>query len=762
MNAENARVSDVAEEALKQIEEIEALMKADTDEDAFAKYLRSGEDLKSVVDQHDSELKQLSSQYIDDHVKQVENIVQLYNELNACDQKIEDFEEEIVTFLRNLEESANDIVLMQQNTETLVRSVSHRRQVSNKIHEVYAALQECDTFCEDIANKEVDRSFLASLREIDHKLLFLSKNKSLQGSAVDNELRPKLKTAAKKAGDKLHKYLTKKMEALASCTTLAEVESAQQSLEQSSQYAYRFLLLYNAPVANDIAKLYINTMVQMYTNHVRTALREVTDAAEVHAHPLNPIVTADELTSILSNRDTGSPKGCQVQAAPLHFPGKVLSTRDRSISQHVRSDAASRVRTLKEATFEENVLPLREIRVRYSKLYFDEKVKEVLNKCDSWTWRFAHFLQQLVNICSSECTFISNFFCIPNESDEAGDFNVAESIARSVLGRVIQTVETALPQEMVLVLNRSSVLASLRFLEVAKQYLCTSLDPVPLVLLSGVLEMTKACLKNNIRTFIRNDTEVLPVVEGLKLSLFQTAPDDSSSTDALITAGKSYLLTLGPHPVVCRVFDVLGQVEYLNCAPFRCETFSGGATDIYDPNVLKYTDQSVPVFLGFISTLAKRHKSRLAQCLFVCNNLYFVFFSLQQISRRNPIPESLAVKDEKETPFIASAGTVTAIEERLQTAFRDFIRVEAGANATESFDYIFSVVQKAEDQLGEAFFADAGATEGKRLPSDLTEERIRTAVTRFGQKHESEMTSSIKRLKSLTTSVFDNYKAVMG
>ncbi|KPI87079.1 hypothetical protein ABL78_3841 [Leptomonas seymouri] len=640
MNNSVGNEAENAELALYRLEEIDELLGGATgDEDdsqsaTLAQYLRSGQDLESTLRQHDQQLKDLRDDYIKATKGQADAIAQLYHEFSACEQHIVDFDEEILSFQRKLEGNANDIVFMQQQTDGLVRKVNNRRQVSNKINTVYNALQKCESFCDVISNKDVDANYLANLRELDRRLAFLSGNKALQHSAVDNEIRPKLTAAAHKAGDKLQRFLTKKI--LALTEDPARTAEEQQNLEQSAQFAFHFLQLYNPPVAKEVTKLYVKFMSDFYVKQFRHLLSQFSEASEVHADPLEPLVTTEEVRDIMSNRDSGSPPGNQVNPASVSFPGRTLARRERSVSQHMRGltdfvptgntgsvPKADSLRMLRAATFEDTVKAVSSLDVRYGKLHVESAIAAQLDRCNSWSWQFVRCFQSLVNRCESECCFIGNFFCVAGDVEGGEDYTNAEHIARAVLGRAVSNVEVSIVEDLPLVMERAEVLAGLRVLESVKQHLCTSLDPIPLLLVSSVLEISKAALRNSLRTAFKNDELALAFLPTLKLSPFYRATA-SGAAWAEILGNKSYCATLGPHPLVCRVCGVLGQLEYLNTVAVKSAAFSGDTQRSFDPAVATFVKNALGYVMSFIQQLKMRHPSVLAQQVFTCVNVYTV------------------------------------------------------------------------------------------------------------------------------------------
>nr|CAJ2472040.1 unnamed protein product [Leishmania braziliensis] len=753
--------TETAELVLFRLEEIDELLAAvNSDEDdsqatTLAQYLRRGQDLESALRLHDEQLRSLQDEFIQAHVSRADQIAQLYHEFSACERHIVDFEEEILTFQRKLEGNADDIVHMQQQADGLVRKVNSRRQVSKKINEVYSALQKCDSFCDVISNKSVDENYLANLRELNRRLEFLSGNKALQFSAVDNEIRPKLTAAAYKAGDKLQRFLTKKI------LTLAEDPSrtvdGQKSLEESAQFAFRFLQFYNPQVAIEVTKLYMRYMSQSYVKQFLLLIAQFSEVSAVHADPLEPLVSAEEARDIASNRDVGAPPGNQVNPATVNFPGRTLARRERSVSQHMRgftglmsngavTSKTESLRLLRAATFADSVKAVNALAVRHGKLHVGDTVAAQLDECNSWTWQFIRCFQALVNTCESECRFIGNFFCVAGDVEGGEDFTSAERIARAVLGRAVSNVETSVIDNLSLVMERTEVLAALRVLESVKQHLCTSLDPIPLLLLSGVLEMSKTVLRNSLRTALENDELALAFLPTLRLSSLHRAPAKDSGW-AGILGNKPYCATLGPHPLVYRVCGVLGQLEYLNTATLRSSVFIGGNEGVFDPFVATFVKNCLGHMMTLVDQLKRRHASPLAQQVFACTNVYTVLATWRELmslsgdsisgtpsastpaspgaNHRSANGRRLHFDADKSEELAASpteapgggGGTAARgisyhaqyLESQLQNAIQGWVRAEQ-ENGELPWKSLLVLIDEATRVLGTGFFDSAGSS----------------------------------------------------
>lgn len=687
-----ADVSSV-EQALERLAEIDELLGSDggDDQSILLSYLHKDEDLLATAALQEKKLYEQCDDFVGAHVANADSIVRMYREFGECEKKLDEFETGIVDFQRRLASSADDIVLMQQQTERLQRSVRHRKQVSRRITEVYSALQECDTFCARIAHDDVDDGYFSILREVAHKLSFLSNNTELLHSAVGNEIRPKLSAAAASAGKRLLLFYSDAIDQLveSSARDMAAVGEQQAYLEQVTQMGYRFLSRYNAPVAQKIRQRYVQSMQVAYGRLFRDRLRvfeqQSSRGAWVrYARQGYPLITASEAYAILGNVDEGAPAGAAVEVSSsvvfphrtahasnhpvTHKPHRSTSTTMNNSKYSNSSDSDSdshsdssdtMTDTMDHAvkTNRDNIGRLdesvcvpsednarvftvdstaprcataslmdahhvtRALRMRYGKLVLDplpgrghgdesaavrtgampgEAVEMPFVLHVGWLWLFTRLLLFLVNTCVAECHFIGTFFDTAEEAGGREHYEEAERMARAVLDAdsTLSTMQHGLRRSMADARDRWALLAALRVVETAKHYLCTSLDPIPLLLLSGVLETIKSTLTSAMRVVMCHDLHALDFIAHTALTPFQTGrrrrggsgssretdrvrlewtADMSSSSHALLPCkGLTEALqsvtpihTLGPHGLMVRVAILLSHLHRLNTVALR-------------------------------------------------------------------------------------------------------------------------------------------------------------------------------------------------
>ncbi|ESL06686.1 hypothetical protein TRSC58_05637 [Trypanosoma rangeli SC58] len=517
---------------------------------------------------------------------------------------------------------------MQQQTVSLVRSINNRRLCSSKLSEVYTVLQECDAFCGDIAQKEVDQSYLENISELERQLTFFSSNKELKGSAVDLETRPRLHAAAVRAGDKLQRYFRKQFVALAAAEDLTSIESQQRSLVETGRNAIKFLKNYHPPIAEVIFQEYAKRMSDAFARLVRAVLHDFSELCLANTGGIDTIITADDVHDVVYNRDTGAPKGNHVAVAAqaLKFPVHLFPRRERSLSQHMRHFAGRMLKTerpmmIRETTIYDTVATLCTIQVRGETFSLDAAAARPLGNAGNWSYSFLRSMRLLVSLCTSECHFIRHFFCFFSAEDE---YDGTEALVRVVLSSALDIAQNSIREALPLLTDRQSTLAGLRIVDIAKTYFCRLSNPVPLLLLSGIMESAKRILSGTLHRVVANDQESTQFLTSLRLSPFQLVPSDSKMSLNKLLEDRQYAATLGPHPIVRRFSQIAGEMELLNSAPFDGSMVDGVDVLLYDSVVASALYSELENILEFIFMLAKRHKNSLAQRIFAFNNYFYI------------------------------------------------------------------------------------------------------------------------------------------
>lgn len=210
-----------------------------------------------------------------------------------------------------------------------------------------------------------------------------------------------------------------------------------------------------------------------------------------------------------------------------------------------------------------------------------------------WLPHFISFILLLVNTCTEECRFIGNFFCLAETQDGAVEnYNDAEKVAKLLLEPLIDhfqpLLHSCLPQFITESVSTISLhhgqkkrqyfldsLSAIRVLELCKAYLSTSQDPIPLLLLSGLLESCRSILRSPLASVLKAElTSFSQEVRNVSAFPFLLCSDEST-TAGIENLDKKELKKgiFGLPPFVWSAVLSIWSLDILNTATLRASTF---------------------------------------------------------------------------------------------------------------------------------------------------------------------------------------------
>lgn len=733
------------------------------DELLIGKYLNSDADLRAMLSSQDKELRTLQEKFIEEHCEQAENLCVLYNELSECEGKLHAFEEQIFTFQKTLTDTAEDIVKMQQQTVDLVHRVANRKHVSNKINEVYNALKECEEFCEAITSKEVDREYLGNIQKLESKIAFLANNKDLENSSVDQEIRPKLRIAAQRAGDKLHRYLAKKIVALAEEGT--NIALQQQALENAGQYAYSFLDRYNRPVAADLQQTYLQTMSDVYGRLARHLVRDVAEFLPYASGSAGGVVSQEVLKAVRAGKDCGTPGGSFLLPPPPIAPaGAVKERRQTSVTLRVeervrgfadivRGKSESRLRPTasRAADLHDLVDSVCAIDFSYSVITLDPTFAIALDTSNCWVWRLAKLFTSLVNMVAGESRFITNFFFAHGQ-----DLEQEELLSRQVLAKALDMILEELRQDVPQVKDRLSCIAGLRVVDRMKTFLCQNQNPIPLLLLSTALEVVTNCLRRTLYDILAADYALLSQLAAQPLPVFPSK-DAALPLQQELAQNSQLAACLGPHDVTRQFALSAGAVHLFNTMKLSCSRVDSAS--VYDDGVHQQLRAQQTAVVSAINVLAQRHARTVLQNIFRIQNLAHLLLTWKamavRFSKTHVVAPSTPQDASDEVSLADGPQVVPAqLAHDIEVLMRNEIVRFIGEDSKQfGIHGLLTMVQEAEAVLGAVFFSS-------RITTSSSGEAVDTPVALASLPEVLQETAVLSTLASFSKTWKDDIRTI--
>jgi hypothetical protein len=705
--------------------------------------LRRDANLITVVADNDRQLAALTEEYVSLHVKNADDIVAWYNEMTQCEEDIKTFESDIETFQSQLTDTAEDIVKMQQETLRLMKRVDNRRVVSQRLKQVYDALMETEEFCDHIVKApEVNEKFMQSIRQLESKISFLADVEELKGSAVHQEIHPRLQVAALRAGDKLHQYLLKKFHALAEEGT--NVAMGQQALERQGAYSFSFLSRYNTPIAQDLSYQYVRIVSDVHVKHIKAYMKEVAEVSGFSAAPFDPIVRPDLLSAIQQNVDNGTPQG-----KPLPIRKSVSKRADK-----------------KEHTFEDSIKSLKAISFEHQ-LHVDPIISRELRNTTSLTSRLADVLCRTANDIIAEALFVSHFFFARSSAGTPDD---EEAMLRSLCGVAIQNFENLLLKVISDITDHACLTATLRVVELVKSCASQVPNPLPLCLLAGFFENVANNTSKRIQALLAAHLKSLSQLTQLELTPLKQSQGGNLTLPQRVEGDSAFGTALrGPHDLTLHFLRTIGEVELLNSLPLIGSKVSFlTARHFFDEKVSHAELGCFSELRKGLSMLGKRYGSLQGMQVVTVSNLAYLLIVLRTAfeelsgphSPTSPLDGHQERKDlvtSLEIPSSDQSPLMTAIQSALKDELKKLIDSDL---ETSQLSKWYFAVDKWRHQLGPAFEARAALPQddasevltretSELVGTDINEDEMLNMATSFQKVWKEAMTSIGIRIATL-------------
>lgn len=697
-------------------------------------------DLRQVLSDNDERIDGLQEEYIRHHCNQAGEFLKLYNEISSCEGQLQGFETEISHFQERLTSTAEYIAQMQAETVSVVHKINNRKAVGHRFKTVYEALNECDTFCDAIAEaKTVDAALLNNLRQLESKLVLL--DPELAGSAVQQDIDPRLTEAAEIAGPKLYEFLMEKFKSLLEDNT--NVGLQQQAIERQGTDAFSFLWRYNMRIAEDLVSNYVRIMKEVYLRHVRAPRLAIEESNALSRH-FEPLIPTELINSVKGSQQSGASPSMSLAASVSRVNGPSLSVKrqpSRSVSRAL-SDTIAKLRGKKEkevprrrATYVDSVNALRSMCVTYRLITIDPLIARSLDHSTCWVFSLVELCTKLVNDVINEQRFVDRFFFATGGSIES-----QEAMVRGVLDPSIVATKETILMEIPLLCDTASLLCALRLVEVARNYISVSSLEMPHLLLGETFSEITARLAHRLSQLM--EVHVQSIVALNDSAPFQQVslkiPLDPHRPLSEQTQGNAQLTeAMRAHDIVRRFAILTGQLHFVNSIRLEGSRVTEPGEGVKGDNVHLVFDSQLDVTLTrcvslldtAINGLSKRFPDPTASAVFSINCFQHIIEVWEhaepaglatpcvghQIPIRSPRrardaslergdadTSMLSAGDAAEVSPITFTESYQAVQSALTKAIDHFVRLDVSLVAT--FAPIFEFVERCSALLPDEFF----------------------------------------------------------
>jgi hypothetical protein len=621
--------------------------------------------------------------------------------------------------------------------------VRNRKEVSHRIKEVYEALNMCDDFCTHITNaRTVDVEFLQNIRMLESKVAFLADNADLEDTAVHADFTPKLEAAAERAGDKLHKYLLGKLSMLGEDN--ANVALIQQAVEQQGQYALAFLTRYNPPIAQDITEEYVRLMADVYTRHMKPIGRTVEEIRFAAGNQqLELLITSDSVAQFIKPGGGAARRRPEdmvaVQKKPFmsmshsRQPSRSISMSIGAVFNRVRGKQAER----RVATFADNVNALRSVDVSYRLVVMDPTLTITLVNSTCWVHSFSELYCRLVNNVLNEGRFVDHFFFSAGGTSEQ-----EENMLHLVLDRSMQTLLHVVLSEVPAILDVVALLCAARALEIFRNFVTQSADPMPVLVMQDVFDRIGAAMDQRLAELLAAHEGAVANAATIDFPTFPALPAQAQRLAFAEVLAHDTVLAgrCGVHDIIRRYAGMAGQMIFTNALQLEGSRVDRSQRRLtFSEPVASTLQRCQAHVLTMIDRLAARHSSPVAAAITKVANIGALIMGIATTSiagggdgaaAPNVAPPTSSRTFFEELPALSAAALARqrsmlsddgadapvatnaqhtadfhALQRRLKEEAVRLVQLDLSANGASSVVPLVDLADRCRDQLGAAFFA---------------------------------------------------------
>lgn len=206
------------------------------------------------------------SQTVEEYEQAKTRYEDLHKSIHACDDVLSSVETNLTNFRDDLAAVSADIEHLQERSTALNIRLENRKAVEKGLGPVVEELSVSPLVVSEIAEGQVDESWVKMLAEVEKRSEALAKNAKLQQgqSRALADLAPLLEKLTLKAIERIRDYFVAQVKALRSPHMNAQIIQQQKFLKYKELYA--FLHRHHSKLADEISLAYMNTMRWYYLN----------------------------------------------------------------------------------------------------------------------------------------------------------------------------------------------------------------------------------------------------------------------------------------------------------------------------------------------------------------------------------------------------------------------------------------------------------------------------------------------------------------
>ncbi|EDW03829.1 vacuolar protein sorting-associated protein 52 homolog [Drosophila grimshawi] len=275
---------------------MDALKEASLDNEEVREILKNTTDLRQYSRQIEKEFKDVENKSIEDYIAESQNIANLHNQINDCDDVLERMENMLMSFQSVLNNISTEITQLQRKSVSMSLQLTNRQSVKAQLSQFIEDMAVSEEMINIIMDTPVtERDFSTQLNVLNHKLS-LVKELSFKESKSTSDVSDVLHKLRLKAMSKIRSYLLEQIYKFRKPMTNYQIP---QNAMLKHKFFFEFILSNERHVAQEICSEYIDTMGKIYYSYFKSYSTRLTTLK------FEESCTKDDLMGIEDNASKG-------------------------------------------------------------------------------------------------------------------------------------------------------------------------------------------------------------------------------------------------------------------------------------------------------------------------------------------------------------------------------------------------------------------------------------------------------------------------
>ncbi|XP_022224489.2 vacuolar protein sorting-associated protein 52 homolog [Drosophila obscura] len=266
------------------------------DNEEVREILKNTTDLRQYSRQIEKEFKEVENKSIEDYIAESQNIANLHNQINDCDDVLGRMENMLMSFQSVLNNISTEITQLQRKSVSMSLQLTNRQSVKAQLSQFIEDMAVSEEMINIIMETPVtERDFSSQLNVLNHKLS-LVKELSFKESKSTSDVSDVLHKLRLRAMTKIRSYLLEQIYKFRKPMTNYQIP---QNAMLKHKFFFEFILSNERHVAQEICSEYIDTMGKIYYSYFKSYSTRLTSLK------FEESCTKDDLMGIEDNASKG-------------------------------------------------------------------------------------------------------------------------------------------------------------------------------------------------------------------------------------------------------------------------------------------------------------------------------------------------------------------------------------------------------------------------------------------------------------------------